>query len=192
MKIGLMGLGDKRHIVYTLIRVLSNLGRTVIFTPNSQYLMLSEEYLPEFEICDAQMAIYNCDIDDLCKEYDLDAYSYVVYDIQREIPFDLDIGMILDSRDYYVAELKDRELDDVQLFSVQNCVKSELLTQEVTIKLPTASKIEKVLYKMFDERRLLPVTNSDFIRGMTPFMTQITELSAGQISASLKKGVMEV
>lgn len=192
MRLGLMGLSDKRHVVYSLIRVLGNLGRTIFLTQNQQYLMLSPDHLNEFEISDVHVLVYEGDVDDLEDGYELHSYEYVIYDIWKQMPQSLDCGMIFDSREFYIYDLEDRNLDSITVFSVDGTKKDEQLPHEKAIKIPPASLIEPTLQTMFNTQTLTPIKNSTFITSMTHVIKEVTGLSSGQISSRLKKGDLKV
>lgn len=192
MNIGLLGFSDKRHIVYTLIRVLGGFGRMIFFTQNKQYLMLSEEHLTEFEINDVQIVIFSGDIDELSDEYELGSYEYVIYDVQDELPLHLDTVLLMDSHDYYAFDLEDRGMDDIPIFCSDNVEKIDLMPKEKQIVIPPASMVEDGLQAMFQTRTLLPVKNRVFLKAMTVFIASIAELQESFVLAQLKKEVMEV
>ncbi len=191
LNIGLLGFSDKRHIVYTLMRVLSGLGRTVFFTQNKQYLMLSEEHLSDFEINDIHVVIFNCDIGDLEDEYDIDSYEYIIYDIFNELPLKLDVAVLLDSHKFYAFNLEDLDLDDIPVFTACPVEKIELLPQEKLIKIPPASSVEDILQLMFQKRELIPIKRGKFLKEMTTIISSITGLSSSYINQQLKKEVLK-
>lgn len=192
MVAGLLGLGDKRHIVYTLIRVLGGLGRTIFLTPNKQYLMLSQDHLLDFEINDVQVVVYECDIEDLHEEYGLSTYEYVIYDILKDFPADLDVALMLDSREHYMYDMEDRELDMIPLFTAVPVKKDDMFTNEKIVKVPPASLVEPQLQKMFTDRVLLPIKGGPFFSAMLPLVINMTGLTSSQISPRMKKKELKV
>jgi hypothetical protein len=153
--------------------------------------MLSPDHVPEFEICDVQVVVYDCDADDLHDEYELGTFEYVIYDILKDVPPKLESVMMLDCREYYLYDLEDNGLEGIPIFTAIPVEKSQLLAQETVIKIPPASMVEPQLQKMFQDRILHPVKSAPFIKGMAPVLAMITGLSASQMTLKLKKGVMQ-
>ena len=191
LNIGLLGFSDKRHIVYTLMRVLSGLGRTAFFTPNKQYLMLSEEHLSDFEINDIHVVVFNCDIEDLGEEYDIGSYEYIIYDIYDELPLKLDDAVLFDSHEFYAFNLEDLNIDDIPIFTACSVEKIDLLPQEKLIKIPPASFVEDTLQLMFQNRELIPIKKGKFLKEMTAIVSSITGLQSSYINQQLKKEVLK-
>jgi hypothetical protein len=192
MTTGLMGFSDKRHIIYSLVRVLGGLGKTVILTPNPQYLQLSEGMASEFDLHDVRLVVYTGDVEALDAEYELHSYEYVIYDVIDDVPFKLDIALIMDDRSLYVEALENRDLSEIPVLSLISSPKSEMLSKEKVVKLPPASLMEPQLQELFSTRVLKPVQTSTFNDGMTSIVAQITGLSRGTVAGRLKKGVITV
>lgn len=166
MKIGIIGLSDKRHIIYTLVRILGGLSTTVIFTPNKQYLYMSEDMMQDFELNDIRIVVYDCDIDEITEEeFELSTYEFIIYDILTYIPNELDVALILDNREKYIESLEDNGLEDISIFTAEGFSSSDALFDEKQIKVPHASLIEPALLRAgrFDKHIYvgLPSTKED-------------------------------
>lgn len=193
MKIGLLGLADKRHIVYSLVRVLGELSSTIIFTSNKQYLQMSPDLITDFELNDIRFVVYDCDIDEIdAEEYDLDNYEFVVYDILTEMPFSLDVAVIMDNRDEFILQLEDRELQGIPIFTCEHFEKGDALDCERAITIPPASYVEDAIQTMYRTKQLLPFKSGAFNKGMTSLVSEITKLRTNVVQQKLKKGVMEL
>lgn len=193
MKIGIMGLADKRHIVYSLVRVLGGLSSTIIFTPNKQYLQMSEDMVADFELSDIRFVVYDCDIDELDPDdYELDNYEFVIYDILTDMPFQMDVGVIMDNRERFIQELEDRGLEDIPLFTCEVVDAANLLVNEKKVIIPPASYVEDVIQNMYVTKMLMPFKSAPFNKSMTALVTEITNLRAPVVQQKLKKGVMDI
>lgn len=193
MKIGIIGLSDKRHIIYTLVRVLGGLSNTIIFTPNKQYLQMSEDLLTDFELNDVRVVVYDCDIDELDEEeYELSTYEFVVYDILLDVPFGLDVALVMDNRERYLTDLEDRDLDNIPIFSVDAFTAEDAYIEEKHVKIPPASLVETIIQNMYKTRQITPIKNNNFNKGACDLVCSITKLKSGTVMPRLKKGVIDV
>lgn len=194
MRIGIIGLSDKRHVIYTLIRVLGGLSSTVVFTPNKQYLYMSEDFVNDFELNDIRMVV--CDDDDLDsldeEEFDFEGFEYIVYDILTEIPSKLDVAVIMDHRDKYTSELENLELEDIPIYSIGEFSAADAFSSEKKIKLTPASAVEPVLQEMYKTRQIKPFKNSGFNKSMCTLVCEVTGLPSRVVLSRINKGVIDL
>lgn len=93
MQLGLYGSTDKRPLVYALFKVLQNYGDVCFITKNRQYLRLTKERESGGHYQNVMIITTDASYDEVWEEigYNPDDFSHVIYDMELEIPDNLDL-----------------------------------------------------------------------------------------------------
>lgn len=115
MRIALVGAGNKKPIVYGMLRLLSELGDTVFITGNPQYLAGSDDGEAKYYIGNASIVVTQQSIDNVFQDADWDANTYdtIIYDCDGPIPYDTEYIVHIMTMNERVYE---RELERISNF----------------------------------------------------------------------------
>lgn len=109
MQLGLYGSTDKRPLVYALFKVLQNYGDVCFITKNRQYLRLTRDRESGGHYQNVMIIVTDSSYDEVWEEigYYPDDFSHVIYDMELEIPDNLDLTIACRTM------IKDDEEDDI-------------------------------------------------------------------------------
>jgi len=115
MRIAIIGSGNKKPIVYGMLRLLSELGDTVFITGNPQYLAGSEDGEAKYYIGNATIVVTQQSMDNVFEDADWDASTYdnIIYDCDGPIPYDTEYIVHIMTMNERVYE---RELERISNF----------------------------------------------------------------------------
>lgn len=183
MNIAIMGFRDKRHIFYSLLKILSNIGRVAFITPNPCYKQLSEDFSSEFEIEDTDILIVE-NLYDVDTMLDLENYDFVIWDCLTELPEKIELLLMIDHPDMYRAAIN--ELDSKPKY--QFIAKGEnALKNEKIISIIKASSVEEILTKVEKDRVWYPITGFVHNKSMSELLCSSTGINKNKLLSYLKR-----
>lgn len=184
MKITILGHSDKRHIIYTMLRMLKYSGRVCLITNNPQYRQLSIDFEDDFLISDVQVLIAE-DPDEVADYHELDGYDYIIYDCLLSIPEEMDVVIIMDHVKTYETFMDEHDIPDIPTYVPKD---AEVGKGNYT-KVPfiPASLVEPQLRAIENSYKLLPINNSTHNKCMSSLLSGITKIPAAKLMATLKQ-----
>lgn len=185
MNIVIMGFRDKRHIIYSILKILSPVGRTVFITTNPCYRQLSEDYSPEFEIGDTDVLVLNESLYSACEILELEVYDYLIWDAVVEVPENVDLSIMTDHEELYRSELEELNIKPKFKF-IEN--KTAAKKDEKTVTFVKASAVEEILTKIETDRIFYPITSYAHNKTMSEILSAATGMEKSKLTAYLKKG----
>lgn len=184
MHIAIFGHSDKRHIIYTMLRMLKFSGRVCLVTNNPVYKQLSMDFEESFTISDVQVVV-DQDPDEVDEYHDLSQYDFVIYDCLLSIPSKIDVVVILDHYVIYEQYLDENEIPEVPTFIPKS---SPLTNPNYTrLTIPPASLVEADLTAIEESYKLLPIKNNTHSKAMASILSTITKIPASKLLATLKQ-----
>lgn len=184
MTLCILGHSDKRHIIYTTLRMLQFVGRVCFITSNPCYRQLSPDFDEEFEFGDIHV-ICNEDISYIETETDLSAYDFVVCDCLLSMPSTMDLAIILDHVPFYEEQLDMNDIPDIPTFIPKGA--KSFMGKAREVQFVPASVMEKDLKVIETELKLLPINNSTHNKYMSSILEQATRISKAKLLNTLKK-----
>jgi len=185
VNICLLGFTDKRPVIYSLLKVLGQVGRTLLVTPNLQYSQLSEHYEQDFEAMGVRVICEPISFGEILAELEQDEYNYTVFDCLVEVPEKVDIALIQDNLEYYQDLLDGTDGDTYRLF-INKALTAE---KKDTYEMAPAAQLEKTC-RLIEEKKLpYPFTSSVHNKVMSALLGQILQIPPQSIMKYLKRGV---
>lgn len=185
MNICLLGFSDKRPVIYSLLKVLGQVGRTLLVSPNLQFSQLSEEYEQDFEVMGVRVICEPISFGEILAEIDLEEFNYVVFDCIVEVPEKIDIALIQDNLNYY-RDLLDGFDEETYLLFINKALTSE---KGNTYMMASAASLEKTCTQIEKMKLPYPFTSSPHNKMMSALLGKILQMPPPNILKYLKKGV---
>lgn len=185
MDIAVMGFRDKRHIMYSMLKILSPMGRTAFITTNPCYRQLSEDFSAEFEIGDTDFLVLSESLYGAADILDIESYDFVIWDAVTEVPEKIDLSIIIDHEDLYRQAID--ELSEKPKFKyVEN--KASAKKDEKAAVFVKASAVEDILTKIETDREFYPITSYTHNKTMGEMLSMAMGIEKSKIISYLKKG----
>ncbi|MBR1736818.1 MAG: hypothetical protein IJ736_07360 [Firmicutes bacterium] len=184
MNIAVMGFKDKRHIMYSLLKILSPAGRTAFITTNPCYRQLSEDFSSEFEIGDTDFLVLSDSLYSAEEYLDIGSYDFVIYDAIVEVPERIEVSVITDHEELYRQAIDEMDKKPTFKFIESKNAKKD----EKSISFIKASTVEDILEKIENDREFYPITSYFHNKAMAELLSRATGMDKGKIIAYLKKG----
>jgi hypothetical protein len=178
------GHSDKRHIIYTMLRMLQFMGRVCFITSNPCYRQLSPDFDDEFEFGDIHV-IYDEDISYVESEHDLTSYDFVVCDCLLSMPSTIDLAIIMDHVPFYEEQLDINDIPDIPTFIPKG--ETSFMNKTQGVQFVPASVMEKDLKLIESELKLLPINNSAHNRYMSAILEKATHIPKAKLLTTLKQ-----
>lgn len=185
MNIAIMGFRDKRHIIYSILKILTLLGRTAFITTNPCYKQLSEDYSSEFEIDDTDILILTENLYDAEDILELENYDFIIWDSITEIPEELTLSIIVDHPELYRTAFTELNVKP-KLQYVAKEIKAQ--KGENAISFIKASEVEGILSKIETNKKWYPITGFTHNKSISEILSSATGISKSEIIHCLKDG----
>lgn len=183
--IALCGFRDKRHIVYSMLKLLSNIGRTVFITTNPCYIQLSKEFVSEFEIDDISFYVLCEGLESASDYIDLEGYDFYIWDCLVETPNNIDMAIIVDHSELYREAFKELEKKPANIYIVKG---EQAKKDEISISLIKASVVEDTLTQIETELIWFPIPNNAHNKTLANVLSKAIGISQGKLLENLRKG----
>lgn len=185
MNICLLGFTDKRPVIYSLLKVLGQVGRTLLISPNLQFSQLSEDYEQDFEVMGVRIICEPISFGEILMEIDLEEYNYIVFDCIVELPEMIDVALIQDNLNYYTDLLEVVDEETYLLFI------NKALTAEKgnMYMMASAAALEKTCMQIEQKKLPYPFTSSVHNKMMSALLGKILQMPPQSVLKYLKKGV---
>lgn|GEM_PF-2774209 len=185
MNICLLGFTDKRPVIYSLLKVLGQVGRTLLVSPNLQFSQLSEDYEQDFEVMGVHVICEPISFGEILAEVDLEEFNYIVFDCIVELPEKIDVALIQDNLDYYrdLLEVADEE---TYLLFINKALSPE---KGNTYMMASAASLEKTCAQIERKKLPYPFASSIHNKMMSALLGEILQTPPQNILKYLKKGV---
>ena len=184
MNIVIFGHSDKRHLIYSMVRMLKFTGRVCLITNNPVYRQLSMDFEEMFTISDVQVIVED-DPDSVEEYHDLSLYDYIIYDCLLSMPQKLDVAIILDHFQVYEQFMDENEIPEIPTFVPKNA-KVTNNTYKRFVLVP-ASTLEPQLQKIEESYKFLPILNSAHNKSVATLLETITHIPKSKLLATLKQ-----
>jgi hypothetical protein len=185
VNICLLGFTDKRPAIYSLIKVLGQVGRTLLISPNIQFTQLSEEYEQNFEVMGVHIICEPISFGEILSEIDIEEFNYIIFDCMVEVPEMIDVALIQDNLEYYRELLDGTDEDAFKLF-----INKELTAEKGnTYAMVSAATLESTCRKIENAKLPYPFPSSGHNKLMSALLSQILQMPQQNILKFLKKGV---
>ena len=185
MNICLLGFTDKRPVIYSLLKVLGQVGRSIFITPNLQYSQLSENYEQDFEMMGVRIVCEPISFGEILAELELEEYNYIIFDCIVEIPENPNIILIQDNLEYYRDLLESEDEETYQVFTN----KALTAEKEHTYTIVSAAQLEKTCHQIEKNRKSYSFASLAHNKMMSLLLGQILQMSPVSVLKYLKRGV---
>ena len=185
MNICLLGFTDKRPIIYSLLKVLGQVGRTLLISPNMQFSQLSEDYVQDFEVMGVRVICEPISFGEILAEIDLEEFNYIIFDCIVELPEKVDIVLIQDNLDYY-RDLLEATDEEAYLLFINKALTSE---KGNVYTIVPAAMLEKTCAQIESNKLPYPFPSSAHNKMMAALLGKILQMPPLNILKYLKKGV---
>lgn len=185
MNICLLGFTDKRPVVYSLLKVLGQVGRTLFVSPNLQFTQLSEEYEQDFEVMGVRIICEPVSFGEILAEVDEEEYNYIIFDCIVEVPEMIDVALIQDNLDYYRELLEGTDEETYLLF----INKSLTVEKGNTYMMASAAALEKTCAQIESKKLAYPFSSYAHNKMMAALLSQVLQMPPPNILKYLKRGV---
>jgi len=167
------------------MKVLGQVGRTMLVTPNLQYSQLSESYEQDFEAMGVRVICEPISFGEILAELEQDEFNYTIFDCLVEVPERVDIALIQDNLEYYTDLLDGTDKETYRLF-----INKELTTEKNdTYAMAPAAQLEKTCRQIEDKRLPYPFASSVHNKVMSALLGQVLQIPPQSIVKYLKRGV---
>ncbi len=183
MVISVYGFSDKRPIIYSCLKLLGSLGRTLFVTNNPQYIQLSENFERDFSIDDISILIPTESINDIDENFE--DYDYVLLDLIAEVVENQDIAIIIDHVDNYKTWLEEFEKPPIYYIQKGN----KLDKTDKVAKFIYASSVESTLSRIEKDKLFYPISNGTHNKTLASILNEITGIKTAELLKYLKKKV---
>ena len=185
MNICLLGFTDKRPVIYSLLKVLGQVGRTLFISPNLQFSQLAEHYEQDFEIMGARVVCEPISFGEILSGLDIEEYNYIIFDCLVEVPEKIDIAIIHDNLDYYRDLLDGTDEETFRLFINKSLTKEKVNT---FVMIPAAA-VEKTCQQIENIKLPFPFASWAHNKMMSLLLGQILQMPPANAMKYLKRGV---
>lgn len=182
LDIGIFGFRDKRHIIYSILKILGDVGRTIFITQNPCYIQLSENFSMEFEINDIDVIVSKDSFLDIYELIELDEYDFCIWDCITEIPTKVNLAVLADHGSIYREAFEELIEKPCNIFAV----KEEVKKNEIPIVFIKASSVEDVLTKIEKDRILYSIPNNVHNKSISSMLSKATGISQRKLLETLK------
>lgn len=193
--IALLGSLDTRPFVYSMLKILSELGTALLASSNPLYRFAAEDNEDRFTICDAHIVV-GATQDELFDEaFWLEReYDYILYDCQRQLPLDVDFVFHIITQNERlnlfqdeIASLADTH-EKYRLYYCPDGTKSEFMSKGMQGCAPAASHIIDV-QKIEATRGWFPISDAKFRKTVSYMLSKIIpDSSVDAIDKRLQRG----
>jgi len=198
-KIAVYGFSDKRHIFYSLFKILGSIGRVLFITKNPQYLLFTEDFQEtEFDVDTIRFKIVNEPISEIfIEETDeindiFKSYDFVIMDIINDYisQDNQEIAIIVDHLEDYREMIFDTFNDDGERPLVFANKYSGIVSKiETGVNLEYASFVADDINRIETDRLFYPISNNKHIRVMATILREINHCSLSDLKRYLKKKI---